>query len=79
MAIVVFSIHHADNSYSPMAVIKDDGGIVCENPRLTTLLKRLGSNDKVEQSLNNGQSKATGRFSEERALELLKQARVSNG
>lgn len=79
MAIVIFSVHHEDGTYSPMAVIKDDGGIICKNPRLTALLKRLGSNDRVETALNNGQSKVTGRFPEERALELLKQAEVSNG
>lgn len=62
-----------------MAVIRDNGEIVSENPRLIALLKRLGSNDKVELALNNGQSKVTGRFPEERALEILKQARVSDG
>ena len=79
MAIVVFSVHHEDNSYSPMAVVRDGGEIISPNPRLKSLLERLGSPDRIEAELNNGQSKVTGRFPEDKALEILKQAEVGNG
>lgn len=79
MAIVIFSVHHEDNSYSPMAVVTDSGDVISPNPRLKALLERLGSPERIESELNNGQSKVTGRFPEERALQILKQAEVGSG
>lgn len=76
MAIVVFTVHHEDNTYSPMAVIKDDGEVVSDNPRLVASLNRMGTSEKIEDMFNNGQSKVTGRFPEARALEMLEQAKV---
>ncbi len=75
MSIVVFIAHHEDNTYSPMAVIKDNGEVVSDNPRLVALLNRLGTSEKIEASLNNGQSMVTGRFPESRALALLEQGK----
>lgn len=75
MAIVVFSVHHEDNTYSAMAVIKDDGSVVSDNERLTAVLNRAGTSEKIEALFNNGQSKVTGRFPEAKALALLAQAK----
>lgn len=75
MAIIVFSVHQEDNTYSPMAVIKDDGSVVSDNLRLATALTRLGSSERIEALFNNGQSKVTGRFPEARALEILEQSK----
>ena len=77
MAIVIFSVHHEDNSYSPMAVVKDNGEVVSPNSRLKSLLEKLGNSDIIESELNNGQSKVTGRFPEERAMEILQQSGIS--
>lgn len=75
MAIVVFTVHHEDDTYSAMAVIKDDGSVVSDNPRLVSLLNRMGTSERIEASCNNGQSMVTGRFPEPRALEILEQAK----
>ena len=75
MAIIVFSVHHEDNTYSPMAVIKDDGSVVSDNERLTAVLNRASTSERIEAMFNNGQSKVTGRFPEAKALEILEQAK----
>ena len=77
MAIVVFSVQHEDNSYSPMAVVKDNGDIISPNPRLEALLKSFKSMEGIEASFNNGQSKVTGRFPEDKAIKLLEKAQLA--
>ena len=79
MALVIFSVHHPDNTYSPMAVVKDSGEVVSENSRLKAALNKLGTSERIEKEFTNGQSKVTGRFPEARALELLKQANTEEG
>jgi hypothetical protein len=82
MALLIMTIHSEDDSYSPIAVVKDDGEIITPNKRLQRALKRYSSPDEMANVLNNGQSKVTTSMPEEQAMKLLQSAKVertSNG
>ena len=74
MALIIFNFHPEDDTYSPMAVFKDDDTVVTRNPRLKSALESLGDVDSIEDEFNDGQSYSTGRYDENEAMAVLTKA-----